>query len=139
MRKKITLFFSFFVIASYAQNNCAEAQLVTAGTYTITEIDGIAITTSCVGNGNGTKAEWYKYIPTANFTTTISTDLETNICKDTRIQIFVGNCGALDCIDGDDDAGTLQCNNGQNDDSYLSKATFNAIAGNIYYFSFCAQ
>lgn len=136
MKKTFTLLLSIFTFAAYCQSNCLQALAVGPGNYTITEINGEPTTTSCFSNGNGSLVAWYKYIPTANFTTVISTDLQVNICKDTRIQLFSGTCGSLSCIDGDDDAGIIQCDNGQNNDSYLSKITFNAVAGNTYYIAF---
>jgi len=135
--KKITLLFIFILgaNASFAQNSCSQAVAVTAGTYAIDAINGSPITTSCFGAGLGTAAEWYSYTPTENYTATVTTDLEINICKDTRFHIYTGVCGSLTCLTGDDDSGIINCNSG-NSNSYLSTKSFDVVAGTTYYIAF---
>ncbi len=113
---------------SIAQNSCAGAQVISAGTYVISEING-ANGGAC---STSTMAEWYAYTPTANYTVTVSSDLPVNICKDTYLNIYTGTCAGLVCFASDDDSGTLQCNSG-NTNSWLSKETFDVTAGTTYY------
>jgi len=58
--------------------------------------------------------------------------LSVNICKDTNLSIYSGSCSSLSCITSDDDSGVIACNNG-NTYSYLSVASFTALAGVTYY------
>ncbi|AWA29871.1 hypothetical protein HYN48_07150 [Flavobacterium magnum] len=114
---------------SYAQDSCAGALSITAGTYTVTGIDGTNITTTTCSNAS--LAEWYAYTPTANYTVTVTSDLPQNICGDTNFSVYTGTCNGLSCYTEDDDSGTVACNNtGQ---TYLSKKTFEALAGVTYY------
>lgn len=135
--KKITLLLLFFFAAniSFAQNSCSGAQTITAGTYVVDAINGTAITSTCSGTGLATAAEWYKYTPTQNYSLTVTTDLQVNICKDTRFHVFTGTCGSLTCLTGDDDSGIISCNSG-NTNSYLSTKTFEVTAGTTYFIAF---
>ena len=117
-----------------AQDNCATALPITsAGTFTINTINGIELpqTTCSYTNASTTAAEWYAYTPTSNFTVTVSSDLTENICLDTRLRIYSGSCSALNCVVADDDSGSINCTS--NGNSYLSLASFNAIANTTYY------
>jgi hypothetical protein len=127
---------TFLVSNAQNENNtCADATNVTVGTYTVTAINGSQAPTPLCGlNASGTMGEWYKYTPTQNYTVTVTTDLLINICKDTRIIVYSGSCGALACVTSDDDAGTIACNTVGN--SFLSKVTFNALVGTTYYIAF---
>lgn len=118
-------------VALQAQNSCGSAQTVTAGTHTITAIDGTNITTSC---SNESMAEWFAYTPTQNYIVTISSDLPQNECGDTNFSVYTGTCGTgtLTCVDNDDDGGTIVCSPGNNQ-SYLSRLTFAVTAGITYY------
>jgi hypothetical protein len=134
--KKIT-FIVVFVLGiqmNFAQNTCATALPITAGTHVIDAINGTQISTPvCAANGTGqTAAEWFAYTPTQNLSITVTSDLSINICKDTRVHIYTGTCGTLTCITGDDDGGVIACNSG-NANTYLSTATFNVTAGTTYY------
>ena len=136
--KKITLLFIILIgfQTSFAQDTCALAPTISAGTYTVSTVNGSQIPTpDCIGGGNPTAAEWYKYIPTQAYTVTVTTDLTTNLCKDTRLHIYSGSCNSLTSIAGDDDSGVLQCNSG-NTNSYLSTVTFNVTAGTTYFIAF---
>ena len=134
--KKITLLLIIALSSQLivAQETCATALPITAGTHVIDAINGTQISTPvCAANGPGqTAAEWYTYAPTQNLTITVTSDLSVNICKDTRVHIYTGTCGTLTCITGDDDGGIIACNSG-NTNAYLSTATFNVTAGVTYY------
>lgn len=133
---KITLLvlFAFSMQINFAQNTCSTALPITPGTYVIDAINGTEISSPiCAENGPGqTAAEWYAYTPTQNYTVTVTSDLLVNICKDSRVHIYTGTCGNLTCVTGDDDSGTIACNSGNNN-AFLSRATFNAVAGTTYY------
>lgn len=135
--KKITLLLLliFGTTVSFAQNSCGGATAITVGTYVVDVINGSPITTACASSGLGTAAEWYSYTPTQNYSVTVTTDLQVNICKDTRLHVYTGTCANLTCVAGDDDAGVISCNSG-NTNSYLSTATFNVTAGTTYYIAF---
>jgi hypothetical protein len=132
--KKITLLLllclSFQV--SFAQSSCATAQVITAGTITVNELNGANTITSCYST-SANLANWYSYTPTQNYTVTISSDLAINICKDTFVNVYSGTCAGLSCLASDDDAGVIACNNGANTNSYLSVVSFTAFVGITYY------
>ncbi|MCG2610492.1 FG-GAP-like repeat-containing protein [Flavobacterium sp. SM15] len=129
--KKITLILiSFLGLSGMAQNTCATAVPITAGTHTVSAIDGTNITTAC--STGAALAEWYTYTPTQNYTVTITSDLTANLCKDTRVFVYTGDCFSLSCLANDDDSGNLACNSG-NSNSYLSTTTFAATVGTTYY------
>ena len=116
-------------LLSKAQNTCATALPVTAGTYVVTAVDGTqAPGPICVPNNNqmGTAGEWYTYTPTGNYTVTITTDLPASGGTDTRILVYSGACGALTCIAGDDDSGS----------GLTSLVSFNVASGTTYTFAF---
>ncbi|MBS1581371.1 MAG: VCBS repeat-containing protein [Bacteroidetes bacterium] len=114
--------------AVLAQDQCTTALPITAGTYTVTGIDGPEIPSPiCAMNGIGASGgEWYTYTPTADHALTVTTDLPQNAGGDTRFHVYTGTCGALTCKDGDDDSGA----------GLLSTATFNVTAGVTYTIAF---
>src|SRR5690606_20149036 len=136
--KKITFFLTlvFCVSAIQAQDTCDSAQVITAGLYTVGAINGTEVPLPvCSPNGEGaTMGEWYLYTPTENHHVIVSTDLTQNAGKDTRIQIYSGTCGALNCVGGDDDSGIVEPEGGGS--SYLSIAAFEATEGISYYIAF---
>ncbi|MFT3794009.1 FG-GAP-like repeat-containing protein [Flavobacterium sp.] len=116
---------------SYAQNTCATALPIGAGITTVPGIDGTNIPTACSNSGDAL-AEWYVYVPTQNYSVTVTSDLIQNICKDTHFMVYTGTCAGLTCYANDDDGGVIQCNVG-NPNSYLSIDTFDVTAGTTYY------
>ena len=131
--KKITLIIALFFIVqlSNAQDTCATAVPITAGSYVVSAVNGTQVPSPiCADNGTGaTAGEWYVYTPTQDRTTTITTDLAINSGGDTRFHVYIGTCGSLSCFSGDDDGGII--GNG-----FLSIATFNVTAGTTYYIAF---
>lgn len=115
-------------VLANAQNTCATALPITAGTYSVTAVDGTDVpTVICAPNGTGaTAAEWYTYTPTDDYTVTVSTDLPGTAGADTRVHIYTGTCGALVCVTGDDDSGS----------GLTSLATFNVTSGTQYTIAF---
>lgn len=127
-------FLSLFSNGITAQNSCAEALPVQAGQiYNIQDINGSSSGISCQPITANSRFEWYVYTTNVNKTVTVTSDLEQNRCKDTRVTVLSGVCGALVCVGTDDDSGVLSCNNGSNTNSYLSTYTFHAVAGVNYY------
>ena len=129
--KKITLLFLSvvaFANIGIAQDTCANATAITAGTFNVTAVDGTEGTTvMCSGGTAAAAAEWYTYTPTADGSATISSNiLPTNANGDTRINIYTGNCGALVCVADNDDIDYTSGN-------YLSEVTFNTTANTTYY------
>jgi hypothetical protein len=134
MKKIYFLIIVFCFGTLSAQDNCATATPITsAGTFTISTINGTELPQTLCNytNASTTAAEWYAYTPTSNYTVTVSSDLIENICLDTRLRIYSGTCADLTCVVADDDSGTITCTTNSN--SYLSRASFNAIAGTTYY------
>ncbi|MGL2963702.1 FG-GAP-like repeat-containing protein [Flavobacterium sp. RSB2_4_14] len=131
--KKITLLFVllFLTQITKAQDTCASAQPITAGTYVVTVIDGTQVPNPvCAANGatpatRPPAGEWYSYTPTQNYTVTVTSDLQINNGKDTRFHVYTGGCGALTCYSGDDDGGAIGT-------GYLSVASFDVTAGTNY-------
>ncbi|WP_179349599.1 T9SS type A sorting domain-containing protein [Winogradskyella pacifica] len=128
--KKITLLalalaaFQF----NYAQDTCATAAIVTAGTHTVAAVDGTDVPDpTCAANGIGaTSGEWYSFTATTDGIATVTTDLAANFGGDTRVHVYSGACGALTCVGGNDDVAT----------SYLSEAVWLISTGTTYYIAF---
>lgn len=129
--KKILLIICFFFAAStwsLAQQTCLTSQTITAGSLTIPAINGTEVPAAvcATGGGGATAANWYKYTPSQNYAVTVTTDFVSNGNVDNRVSVYTGNCGALICEVGDDDAGS----------GNLCVVTFNAIANTDYYIVF---
>ncbi|RZJ67805.1 MAG: T9SS type A sorting domain-containing protein [Flavobacterium sp.] len=129
--KKILLIALFLVcLHSQAQDNCASALSITAGSHVVASVNGPQIPSPlCSGNAtNVTSSEWYSYTPSQNYNVTITTDLAINGSVDTRFHIYTGTCGNLTCAGGDDDSGTLY--------TLASIDTFYAQSGITYLIAF---
>ena len=129
MKINFTLFLLLGMpVHSQAQNTCATAVPITAGTYVVSAVDGTDVpTVICATNGTGqTAGEWYTYTPTANYTVTLTTDLAASAGADTRFHVYSGVCGALTCVSGDDDGGS----------GLTSTASFNVTSGTTYTIAF---
>ncbi|SNS06683.1 FG-GAP-like repeat-containing protein [Dokdonia pacifica] len=130
--RKLLLYTSLLCLpfAMYAQQDCANAIAVAAGTHTVDGIDGEAPTPVCTTETTdpASNGEWYIYTAPAgdDVYVTVTSDLEVNSGGDTRVQIYTGDCDNLNCLIGDDDAGNV--GNG-----FLSVASFQATAGESYY------
>ena len=111
-------------------NPCSTATTINPGTTTVNAIDQTNISTSC---SSSTLSKWFTYTPSANAMVTVSSDLVTNICKDTNFSVYTGNClTGLTCVANDDNSGIIACNSG-NTNSNLSIKTFEVVAGITYY------
>lgn len=108
---------------------CQLATPITAGLTTIPIINTPNVTSICSLEA---KAKWYSYTPTSDFIVTLSSDLSTNLCKNTKLIVYKGSCpNALVCYKSDDDSGILACN--VDGTSLLSKKSFAVTAGETYY------
>ncbi|NBL66021.1 T9SS type A sorting domain-containing protein [Flavobacterium sp. NST-5] len=119
----------------YAQDDCASAPEITLNSLiTVTAINGSQVPQPiCAPNGaiqNSSPAgEWYKFTATQNQNLTLTTDLQQNSGKDTRVHIYTGSCQGLTCYAGDDDSGEIGT-------GYLSICNFTVSAGTTYYIAF---
>ena len=127
-RTLLFLVASTCTLGAAAQNTCASALAIGAGTHLVVGIDGTQIPIPiCAAGGTGaTNAEWYSYTPTADYGVTVTTDLVQNTGGDTRFHVYTGICGNLACLSGDDNGGS----------GNLSVATFNVQQGITYRFAF---
>ena len=121
----------FVIKAQSSSNTCATADgathITNAGTYSITSFDGTA-PTSCFGivANNG---EWFAYTPTSDYLVEVSSDITGNEGKDTRLSVLEGTCGALSCLESNDDYGSATVYN------RLSYVKFSVQANTTYYIS----
>ncbi len=134
--KKITTLLVLLLFLQHvnAQDTCASAQTITPGLHVVTTINGTDVPTPlCSSQFGPTPAnrppggEWYAYTPSENHSITITTDLpQNNPLRDTRFHVYIGSCGALSCVAGDDDSGA----------GNSSTATFDVVGGLTYYIAF---
>ncbi|MBC7523453.1 MAG: VCBS repeat-containing protein [Flavobacterium sp.] len=117
------------IVSPYVPTPCSTAIPITAGITNVPSITGTNITTTC---SSATLANWYSYTPTQNYNVTVTSDLISNICKDTNFSVYIGSCAALTCVASDDNSGIIPCNSG-NTNSNLSTQTFTVNAGTTYY------
>ena len=128
--KKITLAFALLTLqVSLAQNSCATASTINY-TSLLAQINpsGQLPPTVCSGTAAATPARWYKYTPTENVVVTLTSDIESNANRDSRISVFTGNCNNLVCYASDDNSGNLGS-------GLLSKVSFEVMPGTTYYFA----
>ncbi|WP_347923301.1 FG-GAP-like repeat-containing protein [Pontimicrobium sp. SW4] len=97
----------FAIKAQSSSNTCATADSAThitsAGTYSITSFDGTAPVPGCSPGSIASNGEWFAYTPTNDYQVEISSDIAGNDGKDTKVQVYDGTCGSLNCIIGNDD------------------------------------
>ena len=127
MKKLILFFILIYNLATVsAQSSCPTALNVTLGTYNVPSVNGTAPTSSCNLNGGtlGTAGVWYKFVAAQNANITVSTVFAgQNV--DTRVMVYTGNCGNLNCLASNDDSGGSS-----------SVVNFAVTTGSIYYIAF---
>lgn len=128
MKKTTTLILLLFAnYFAFAQDTCSSAPTITSGLHVVAAVNGTQVPNPLCAAANGagaTTGEWYIYVPTQTYTTTISSNITQNNPKiDTRFHIYSGTCGTLTCVGGDDDSGI----------GYSSVGSFTANAGTTYY------
>lgn len=130
MKQTFTLLLALALgVHAHAQSTCATPITITAGTYTVAQVNGMEIPNPiCAQNGAGETSAgmWYSYTPSQSIEVTISTSLPQNGNTDTRVHIYSGPCDALVCVAGDDDGGV----------DYTSLVTWFAQAGTNYRIAF---
>ena len=103
-------------------DNCAGAITLGCGdndsSTTCDATDGDA-PSSCAGGGTPEAGVWYRFVGNGQIVT-VST---AGSAFDTQLNVYSGSCGALSCVDGDDDGGP----------GTTSEITFCALSGTIYY------
>ncbi len=128
--KKITLMLGLVLpFAAFAQDTCLEAGSVTPGTvYTVDAVDGTEIPTpDCSGDqSDTTAAEWYMFTASIDGVATVSSDLPQNAGGDTRVYVYTGSCGSLECHAFNDDVDVAN-------EIYVSYVAFPITAGTTYY------
>jgi hypothetical protein len=130
LKPLICIVLLFSIQINYSQNSCETAVTVTAGTHTVTTVDGNGPPLDCTTSTNGSNGEWYIYTaPNNPISVTITTDLAVNSGGDTRFNVYVNDCNNLVCFGGDDDSGVI--GNG-----FLSIYQFNTTPNQSYYIIF---
>lgn len=116
-----------------AQDSCAAALPITTGTTTVGTVNGEYVAGCWAAAAASPAAEWYVFTATETRLVRVNTDLPANdpATVDTRISVYVGECGALQCYNGSDDV-----NPAQTGGNYLTNFTFAAVAGQTYYIVF---
>ena len=126
MRHSCTLIAALLLsTTAHAQNSCSTALTIGAGSHVVPGITGVETPVPiCANTGAGaTAGMWYRFtspVDTAIRITTTSTGV------DTRFHVYMGMCGALACVTGDDDSGA----------GSTSEATFNVVSGTLYTIAF---
>jgi hypothetical protein len=122
------LIFAATAQMAIAQSTCETAMPVAEGTYDVASVNGTEIPLPvCSSGGEGaTAGMWYVYTPSETLFLLVTTDLPGTGNIDTRVQVYIGECGDLICIAGDDDGGT----------GLTSTLSFQANEGNTYYIAF---
>ena len=108
------------------QDKCETAPSITAGSHTADDIQAGFAPNSCYTNNDAAGAAWFKYTAATTGSAIVTTDLNANPDLDTRISIFSGTCGALNCIGFNDDV----------DENFRSEAFFPITAGEEYFIVF---
>lgn len=104
-----------------AQNTCLTAVPITEGTYQVQAVDGEDTPLDCLF-GDPDFAEWYSFTSPVDTGVIITTNLAGLPAVDTRVQVYTGTCGALQCYASDDDGGG----------SLTSLVEFTALANTTY-------
>ena len=127
--KKITLLLALIAFQlNYSQDTCATAQVITAGTYTVTAVNGTDVPDPiCAANGAGAAAGEHIIVSKdCSEFQFVTTDLPVNAGGDTRFHVYTGVCGSLTCVGGNDDVAS----------SYLSDGSWAVSSGITYYVAF---
>lgn len=108
MKNLYTLFTALcFAWTAQAQLTCDDALSIDPGAFEVPGIDGDEVPMPiCAQNGAGANGGmWYAYTPLDTVLAKISTSFGPNEGLDTRVHIYTGSCGDLECVAGDDDSG----------------------------------
>ncbi|MBI3134027.1 MAG: T9SS type A sorting domain-containing protein [Bacteroidetes bacterium] len=119
--------FSLFAIGLFnttlAQGeDCATATTITPGTYTGTTVGAVADVVPFCGTSDGTGGGVWYQITGSNNCGVFTASLCTGTAYDSKIRVYDGTCGALNCVGGSDDFCSVQ-----------SEVTWNYTPGTTYY------
>ena len=96
-------FFSVNVMLAQGDDCATAAVLAGPGVYTADGPSaGAGASNVCFGGG-GTNADWYSFTPATNGTMGVSSCSQGTGAEDTRLSIYDGSCGTLNCIGFADD------------------------------------
>ncbi|MBD2714236.1 fibronectin type III domain-containing protein [Microvirga sp. STR05] len=115
-----------------ANDDCANATAIACGqTLTGTTVGATNTgepTTACGGTNtpSASPSVFYSFTGTGDIVTVTTCGAGTTI--DTELFVYSGSCGALTCVDGNDDFSGCSAN------STASQVTFTSVAGTQYYF-----
>lgn len=127
MLKRITLLLALSGCCTlHAQQSCDQAVAIGEGQYNATFSAGSEVPVNCLDDGSPTMGIWYSYTGTEDHNVIISTNIPGQPNHDTRVMVYSGECGNLNCIANDDDSGG----------SLTSLVVFSAVAGETYYIAF---
>ncbi|MFN0031325.1 MAG: FG-GAP-like repeat-containing protein [Flavobacteriales bacterium] len=132
MKSKILLLaFGLFAATIHAQTTCDNALEAFIGLNDgdLLVGDEVPAPATCAFNNGDELFSWYYFTAINDTTIRITTDLAANLNLDTRVSIYTGTCGDMDCVTYGDDEGML--GNG-----FLSTALFAATEGTTYYIVF---
>jgi hypothetical protein len=105
--------------------SCSSGIQTISGTTNSSTLDNIYVNCGAGGTSTTERGVWYVYNGVDN-------EITINTCSsigfDTRLTVYEGTCGALDCITGNNDMGASCSFNGNR-----SEVKFNALAGTTYY------
>lgn len=126
----IICFVPFAIKAQSSSNTCSAADnathITSGGTYSITSFNGTAPVAGCSSGSTASNGEWFAYTPANDYLVVISSDISGNNGKDTKLQVYDGSCGSLNCLVSSDDDGEDVYNR-------LSVVQFNVQANTTYY------
>ncbi|AWH85865.1 hypothetical protein HYN59_12460 [Flavobacterium album] len=136
MKKQLLLGALFLgsILTVQAQDTCDTAAELTEGVTVVGAINGTYLTSAnggCWGTqASAPNAEWYYITPAENAMIRLNTNIAANPANtDTRISVYTGDCGALQCYNAADD---VDATNGP----FSTDLTFAAEAGTTYYIAF---
>src|SRR5262249_37544679 len=95
-----------------AQNTCDSPAIITCGQTVFGSTEGVpndnatsgAITCDGFDVETASGQQWYSFTPPADGTFIFTLD-NPNTTWDTKVHVYTGTCGDLDCVTADDDAG----------------------------------
>jgi hypothetical protein len=128
--KKITICIAVLISGlGYSQSSCSTALEATVGLTVVGDPDGDLPAPDCAQETNSADAgAWYKYTAQTGGMTVITSNLPINDSADTRLHLYSGTCGALTCLDFNDDVFF-------DGEEFKSEIVFTATAGTTYYFA----
>lgn len=123
--KKLGLLFVAATVAStsFAQGeDCATATIITPGTYNGTTVGSVVDAVPFCGTADGTGGGVWYQISGVNNCGVFTASLCAGTSFDSKIRVYDGTCGTLNCIGGNDDFCSVQ-----------SEVAWNYVSGTTYF------